>query len=168
MKKTKIGQKTETEYYSFFDDEYSNEPLTPAVAGNSELTQILSADRFGHRAEKYFNLFKKIFAFVPGVLFLHFAVPATIAFGFGIWGAFFFSAGSFMVWAGIGDLKNKKHCLLPLSVMLISLLFSLPVAFLPVNLVLYYLYFYACALPLIFAAPIITKGLIDKNEKNES
>lgn len=169
MKKTKTEQKSENEFYSFFENEFSNERFTLAVAGNSELNQTVSAAaRFESQADKYFGYFKKIFSFVPGILFLHFAVPATIEFGFGIWGVFFFLAGSFMVWAGIGDLKNKNHWLLPLSVILTALLFSFPFAFLPINFVPYYLYFYACVLPLLFAAPILAKGLIDKYEENEN
>lgn len=168
MKKTKTEQKSENEFYSFFENEFLNEPFTLAVAGNSKLNQTVSATRFESQADKYFGYFKKIFSFVPGVLFLHFAVPATIEFGFGIWGVFFFLAGSLMVWAGIGDLKNKNHWLLPLSVILTALLFALPIAFLSLNNSLYYLYFYAGVLPLLFAAPILAKGLIDKYEENEN
>lgn len=165
MKKTKTEQRVETAFKDFFDGENSNQTNFPMFAGNRKVEQIFSAPKTAWTADKYFDWFKKLFAFLPGVLMLHFAAFAVFEFGFGIWGLFWIAAGFFMVWAGIGDLKNNKHFLLPLSVFAVSLIFALPVALLPANLLSGYIYFYICILPVLFVTPILTKNYLDKETK---
>ena len=168
MKKTKIEQRIENAFNAFFETECSNNNSSIVIAENNALTPPLASEQFKQNTDKYFDYFKKIFSFVPGVLFLHLAAPAALEFGFGLWLLFWLAAGIFMVWAGIGDLKNKKHFLLPLSVMATAIVFALPFGVLPAHLINYYVYFYIGVLPLLFIAPILTKGLIEKNERNES
>lgn len=166
MKKTKIEQRIENAFDAFFDDENLSEPNALTFAGNQEIGQIFSNPKKARTADKYFDWFKKLFAFLPGVLILHFAVFALLEFGiFGIWGLFWIAAGVFMVWAGIGNLTDKKHFLLPLSVISVSFIFALPVTLLPVNLADIYVYFYICILPLLFITPILTKNYLDKETK---
>jgi hypothetical protein len=61
-------------------------------------------------------------------------------------------------------LKNKKHIWLPISVMLVGLIFSLPFYFLPVISFIYYLYAYIGILSLLFIAPILVKGWLETNK----
>ncbi len=167
MKKTVINERFENVIEAFFNNENSPELSAVTCAGSRELVQTQAPAKFARSADKYFGYFKNLFSFVPGVLFLHFAVPSTIVFGFGLWGLFWFTAGIFMVWAGIGDLKNKKHLLLPLSVIMTALIFALPFGLLPAYLLNYYIYLYIGILPLLFTAPILTKGLLEKNERSK-
>lgn len=163
MKKTKIEQRIKNAFNAFFEDEFSDEQTSLTVSGNQEIAQTFATTDISQKADKYFGLFKKVFSFLPGVLFLHLAVPATIMFGLSIWGLFWFAAGIFMVWSGIGDLKNKKHFLLPLSVVFVALIFSIPFIISPFSLSNYYNYFYIGILPLLFIAPILVKNYIKEN-----
>ena len=160
MKKAKFAQRVENAYAAFFEDNNFNEPNSLVFAGSREIAQTSAATQLSQTGDKYFALFKKIFLFLPGTLFLHFAVPASIVFGFGIWGVFWLAAGTFMVWAGTGDLKNRKHILLPFVVMLTALIFSIPFAFISIELANYYGYFYIGILPLLFIAPILVKNYL--------
>lgn len=163
MNKTKIDQRIENDFNAFFDNEFSGDSTVLTFSGNQEIAQNFTATEVSQKADKYFGLFKKVFSFVPGVLFLHLAVPATVIFGFSIWGLFWFAVGIFMVWSGIGDLKNKKHFLLPLSVIFVALIFSVPFLISPFNSSDYYNYFYIGVLPLLFIAPILVKNYIKEN-----
>jgi hypothetical protein len=166
MKETKLKKRIENAFNAFFE----NELLQNTAIVTAENQSLISPApvRFEKNADKYFGYFKKLFAFAPGVLLLHLSVPATLMFDFSLWSLFWFVAGMFMVWAGIGDLKEKKHLLLPLSVIVAGLIFAAPFEFLPASFASYYVYFYIGILPLFFIAPILTKGLIDKYETSEN
>lgn len=164
MKKVKTEERFENVVEAFFNHESSPEYAAMIAAEHRELAQTPPPVPFAQTADKYFDYFKNIFSFIPGVLFLHFVVPASIVFGLSLWGLFWLAAGIFMVWAGIGDLKKKKHFLLPLSVILISIIFALPFGLLPTHLLSYYIYLYVGILPLLFVAPILMKGWLEKDE----
>lgn len=168
MKKTKFEQRIKNALSAFFDDEPFEKHSTLIVVENRELTQPVFAEQLRSHADKNFGYFKKLFSFVPGVLFVHLAAPAAMEFGFGVWALFFFLAGSFMIWAGIGNLKNKNHLLVPSAVILTALIFAAPFKFLPANLSGYYTYFYICVLPLLFIAAISAKGWVDKFEDSRA
>lgn len=165
MKKTKIEQRIENALDAFFDNENFTESNALMFAGDQKIEQPFSASQITQTADKYFNRFKKVCAFLPGVLILHFAAITLVEFVFSVWELFWIAAGFFMVWAGIGDLKNKSYLLLPLSVFSVSLIFALPVALLPKNLADIYVYFYICILPLLFITPILTKNYLDKENQ---
>lgn len=164
MKKIKLEERFEKAVNAFFEDENLNEQNAIALCESQQFAQISPAENLARTADKYFTLFKRIFAFLPGVLFLHLLMPGIFTFGFSIWTLFFLVSGIFMVWAGLGDLKNKKHIWLPISVMLVGLIFSLPFYFLPVSSFTYYVYIYIGILPLLFIAPILTKNWLEINE----
>lgn len=164
MNKTKLEERFEKAVNAFFESETLMEQNAIAVIENQELAQISPAENLAQTADKYFTLFKRIFAFLPGVLFLHLMMPGIFTFGFNIWSLFFLVSGIFMVWAGLGDLKNKKHIWLPISTMLVGLIFSLPFYFLPPSSFSYYVYFYIGILPLLFIAPILVKGWLEESK----
>jgi hypothetical protein len=162
MKKTKLEERLQNAVNAFFADENLTEQNALTIIESQELAQISPADNLTQTADKYFTFFKRIFAFLPGVLFLHLLMPGIFVFGFNLWSLFFLVSGIFMVWAGLGDLKNKKHLLLPLSVMVVGLIFALPFYFLPPTSFSYYVYFYIGILPLLFVAPILVKSWLDE------
>lgn len=163
MKKTKIEQRTENTFDAFFGDVDFDKEISMTRFRHDEGIQTSAQESFYPKADKYYDLFKKIFSFLPGVLLLHMIVPAFLVFGFHVGGLFWIASGIFMVWAGIGDLRNKKHLLLPLSVILVALIFSVPLAVLPRGPEDYYIYFYAGILPLLFITPILLKGYLKEN-----
>lgn len=163
MKETKLEERFEKAVNAFFENENSHEQNSIALFENQEIAQISPAENLAQTADKYFTLFKRIFAFLPGVLFLHLMMPGIFTFGFSLWTLFFLVSGIFMVWVGLGDLKNKKHIWLPTSVMILGLIFSLPFYFLPVNSFSYYVYAYIGILPLLFIAPVLVKGWLEES-----
>lgn len=169
MKRTTIKDRTKKAIDTFFEDENSSEFSVSAISGSGELIQQSTLEIIEQRADKVWDLIKKIFIFAPGVLFLHLTVGSVLTFvhmiGFTPMMIFMLLAGSFMVWTGLGDLKNKKHLLLPLSVVSLSLLLGIPFTFLSPDLISYYIYFYICSLPLFFIAPILTKSYLDRTNR---
>jgi hypothetical protein len=161
MKKTKLEERFQNAVNAFFADENLTEQNALAVIENQEIAQISPTENLAQMADKYFTFFKRTFAFLPGVLFLHLSMPAVFLFGINIWALFWIGSGIFMVWAGLGDVKDKKHIFLPLSVMLVGSIFALPFCFLPPSFS-NYLYFYIGILPLLFIAPILTKSWLDE------
>jgi hypothetical protein len=165
MNETKLKDRIKNAAEALFADEPKNEPDSLAFVGNTQLTQIPQTSNLEQIADKYWGVFKKAFAYFPGILFLHISAVSTVEFGISIWGLFWILAGIFLVWAGIGDLKKTKHLLMPLSALLIGFIFALPFAFLPFDIVVnLYNYIYIGILPLLFIAPILTKSYLDKNE----
>lgn len=163
MKKTKLEERFEKAVNAFFENEISNEQNALAVIENHEIAQISPAENMAQKADKIFTLFKRIFAFLPGVLLLHMLMGGIFLFGINIGAFFWMLAGIFMVWAGLGDLKNKKHLWLPISSVLVGLVFSLPFYFLPPTSFSNYVYFYIGILPLLFIAPILVKGWLEND-----
>lgn len=164
MNKTKLEERFKKAINAFFENETFTEQNALAAIEHQEIAQISPAENLAQKADKYFTFFKRIFAFFPGVLFLHLSMPGIFLFGINRWEFFWIYAGIFLVWAGLGDLKNKKHIWLPISVMLTGLVFALPFYFLPPSYFSYYIYLYIGILPLLFVAPILVKGWLGKSE----
>lgn len=115
--------------------------------------------------DKYFDWFKKLFAFLPGVLILHFSVFALLDFGiYGIRVLFWIAAETFMIWAGIGDLKNKKH--FAALIRHFSFFRFRPARNFASGKLSFRLHkFLFLHLPLLFITPILTKNYLDKETK---
>ena len=97
MKETKLEERFEKAVNAFFENENSHEQNSIALFENQEIAQISPAENLAQTADKYFTLFKRIFAFLPGVLFLHLMMPGIFTFGFSLWTLFFLVSGIFMV-----------------------------------------------------------------------
>lgn len=167
MKKTTIKERAEKAVNAFFEAE-RNEPNDLTVVGNTAIISNEATTEFSQKADKYYSTFKKIFLFFPGVLMLHIAsVSFPLLYNeIGITSEmlFWFAAGIFMTWAGIGDLKNIKHSFIPLSVILLGIMTGSILNFLPISAFEYSLLLF----PLFFIAPILTKNAVDKFEENET
>ncbi len=140
MRKTKIKQRIENVFNAFFDEKSDGE-ISLTYANKSSPATSISSENLTQRADKWIEIFKKAFLFLPGILILHLACVAAVSFyrdfGINFQMIFWFVSGVFMVWAGLGDLKNKKHLLLPLSVILSITPFALLFSFLSANAIEY-------------------------------
>lgn len=180
MKKTKLNERFEKAFNAFFENESQHQPNALAVLQNQELAQVSPSENLVQTADKYFDWFKKIFLFVPGVNILYFLTlfttfvvvsnefPLSINLGM----IFYLIAGIFITMAGIGDWRKKEHLALPASVILVGTtlgtIFGLIQLYFPqftkllfndnVPLFLYFM-------PLAFIAPILVKGWLE-SEKN--
>ena len=168
MKEIKTKERFENAFNAFFADE-SNEPNAMATTANTAIISGAAPLKFSQKADKYYEIFKKLFLFFPGVLMLHLASISYAIFydaiGVNFWMLFWFASGSFMTWAGIGDLKNKRHLLIALPIILLGLTVGFSQSFFSSNA---FQFLFAMILPLSFIAPILTKSAIDKFEENES
>ena len=166
MKQAKFEERIENAFDSFFDDGSSaNDKMN--FVGDSTLLKVEKTFGFNEKADEYFAAFKKIFLFLPGVLILHLASFATVHFykDFGInsWMLFWFASGIFMTWAGIGDLKNKKHALIPASIIFVATVLAITGSFLLPQNFEYSFYLF----PLLFIAPVLVKSWIDESSRGK-
>ena len=185
MKNNTFDVSLEKEINSFFAEEspLGNSQIT-LWETSSEIVSQAPAEEGAATAEKLKQidgLFRKVFAFFPGTQILYllgafwtFAsiyAPQNLPGIFSFWAFFWLFAGTFMTWAGLGDLKNKKHLFLPASSLatgtILGLFFGLAAKIfpgfqqfiwgdLPVFLLLF---------PLAFIVPILVKSLLDKEEQ---
>ncbi len=160
MKKTKI----ENNFNAFFDAENFSEKAL-IIARDSALLKGEKTSRMIEKADEYFTLFKKMFLFLPGVLILHLATFAAVNFyqdiGLNLWMLFWFASGIFMTWAGIGDLRNKRHWLIPASVILSAAIIAGLGNWLSPDNSEYSFYL----MPLLFIVPVLVRSLADQVDK---
>lgn len=169
MKKTKIEQRMENAVNAFFETE-NRAGETALVYGNqTAILQNEANEEFAEKSDKRFDFFKKAVLFLPGTFVLFFATLASVFFykdlGVNFWTLFWLASGGFMVWAGLGDLKNKKHLLLPLSVVSVALTLAIGFGFLPesVQPQMFFehsIYFF----PIALIVPFLVKSRINGQE----
>jgi hypothetical protein len=165
MKKVKIDQRIENAFNAFFETENDKTLTALTYGGETALVQDVSIETFTQKADKWFGIFKKVFLFLPGTFLLFFATLSSVffydIFGVNLWMLFWLASGSFMIWAGLGDLKNKKHLLMPLSVFSITLVLAILLSFLPESLQPSGFFEYSIYLfPLALIAPILVKNYL--------
>jgi hypothetical protein len=168
MKDTKLKERFENAFEAFFNDEII-ERHSMVVAGDKSLSQQFQNSELSEKADKVYGFFKKVFLFLPGVLIMHFA-SISFALFFGYEGVnlslrvFWIAAAIFMIWAGIGDLRNKKHLLIPLPPLVLGLAIGTSLNYLGLGFFSYVF----LLLPLFFITPILTKDAIDVWSENKN
>ncbi len=171
MKKTKIEQRVKNAVNAFFDHDQENFAEDSLIlAGDSTLLKPEMAARINEKGDLLVKILKRAFLFLPGAFYLFFGTISVLSFEFfwdkpwAILAAFLI--GSFMTIFGIGNIKNPKHLMIPLSIvavgmtafLLFSTLGNLKYVF------AYGIYFFPIALVVSFLA----KNLADQtdDEKN--
>ena len=150
----------------FFEETSISEMDSLVFAGNQDIAPMLKNPSAKKATDKYWGYIKQLIAFVPGVWFIHVFSFGVFQFEVGLWSIFFLVAGIVMIWMGMGDLKNKKHFLLPLSSLLVGLVFAIPFSFLsPASIASIYIYVYLGIFPLMFMAPVFSKGILEYYEE---
>lgn len=169
MKKIKIEEKIENSVNAFFETGEKSESSL-AYAADSSLIQNNESVTFTNKFDDSFSKFKKVLLFLPGVFLLYSTSLASVFFykdlGFTFWMAFWFVLGSAMIWAGLGDIRNKKHFLMPASVAALSFALALAFSFLPESVqpsifLNYSIYIF----PFALIVPVLVKSLLDKAEE---
>lgn len=170
MKKTKLKHRIENAVNAFFENDrenYVENKLT--LAGDSRLLKQETAARFNEKGDVLVKTLKRTFIFFPGVLYLFFGALNILAFDF-LWNPLavlaVFLIGSFMTIFGIGNLKNPKHLVIPLSISVVGVAaFTIFSMFGGLKSVFEYgIYFF----PLALIAPLLAKSLIDKTDETEN
>lgn len=186
MNKIKTETKPEKSDNSFFESENSTENQVLDLVNSSKLSKTE-----GVTNNLLLTLIKQVFLFLPGTFLLYligfigafilidsFSVqePAEI-FGmrsvplqilvFGIIALF----GTLMTWFGLGDIKNKKHSAIPLSILatggilaaiskILTDLFGFTGLFEAMN------YYFIYLFPLVLVVPVLVKGWVDRKTED--
>ena len=167
MKKTKFKQRIKNAATAFFDNEqekYGENGLS--FVGESGLLKQETAARFNEKGDVLVKILKQAFIFFPGVFYLFFGTLMVFSFEF-LWSnplaiLAAFLIGSFMTIFGIGNVKNPKHLVIPLSIVAVGITaFSSFTMFGKLMYIFEYgIYFF----PLALIVPFLAKSLADKTD----
>lgn len=135
MKKRRIEKRLANAVQAFLAEEKNYEFQPLAVRSSGSVLTLKENKAVTEKLEDWIAFLKKAFLFLPGTFILYFTTFAAVYFhqtmGFTWQMAFWFSAGGFMVWSGLGELKNFKHLVIPASIVAFSLFLSVIFSFLP-------------------------------------
>lgn len=194
MRKTKVEDKSEKSFDSFFESETTDENNSLSFTNNSNTLRLESNENFTKQTNSFLNLLKQILFFLPGTFLLYFLgfVSATLLMNvfiflppdtlppsepveiLGITSTFIQIIllgtlgvlGVFMTWFGLGDIKNKKHFSIPLSIIFTGAIIALFVkaikALFGGGFIEEFDKYFIYLLPLILIIPILIKGLVDR------
>ena len=126
MKKTKFKQRINNAVNAFFDDEqeaFGENGLS--FARDSALLKPEPAAQFNEQGDRLVKILKRAFLFLPGALYLFCGTLSVLSFEF-YWDKPFailaaILIGSFMTIFGLGNLKNAKHLVIPLSIVAVGI-----------------------------------------------
>ena len=164
MKKTIFEQRTDHVFQAFFDEDCENfNEKSLTYAHDPALTAQKSSGQFNEKGDRLVKILKHVFLFLPGVFYLFFGTLMAFEFEFFRANPFAllmaFAIGSFMTIFGIGSLKNPKHLVIPISIVIIGAatfyFFSMLGG--PKYVFQYGIYFF----PLALIAPFLLKSLFD-------
>jgi len=187
MRKTKVEDKFEKTFDSFFDQENPDENQALSFAGSTKLLTIEADEDFSGKHKFFLNVLKQIVLFLPGTFILYFVgfvgaiifadifiiqrplatLPPSAPFQIillGILGLL----GTFMTWLGLGDIKNRKHLAIPASIILTGAILGVilkaleNVSDLAVKLLEEFNHYFIYLLPLVLIVPVLTKSWVDK------
>ena len=125
--------KTENQSDTFFDSEKTDENKSLRFVGNAEILKL--EDNPADEPKSFHNVLKQIFLFLPGAFLLFYTsfaaamiaaeivvfrrpaanLPDDYPLQFALIGAVII-LGTLMTWFGLGDLKNRKHFVIPASI----------------------------------------------------
>lgn len=167
MEKTTYKDKTESDFDAFFDEERFRQ--RDFLAERSEFSPSKTAAPSEDAAlfETILGWSKKIFLFLPGAFLLYMLAFTAVFFlpfhGLTFPMLFWLAASGFMVWAGLGDLKQTKHLLIPASIFLPAALIAFLASFLPDRWQVEFTFWYSIYLfPIFLVVPVLTKDWLDR------
>ena len=167
MRITKIRERIRNAADALFDcgaGVYDENALS--CAEGAALLSDESAAQIHEKADIILKILKRAFVFLPGSLYLFFA--SMFGFSYQVFREnpltifVVFLIGGFMTIFGIGDIRNPKHVLIPISIVAVGLTaFSLFAAVGQLSRLLDYgIYFF----PVALVVSVLAKNLADTNE----
>lgn len=163
MKKTKFKQRINNAVSAFFaeaPETFGETSIT--LATDAALLKPETAAQINEKGDRLIKILKRAFLFLPGALYLFFGTLTIFSFDF-LWSPvsalIIFMIGSFLTIFGLGSLKNPKHLLIPVSIVLVAIttfwLFSTIGG-------LKFVFEYGIYLfPLALIVPVLVKNLIE-------
>lgn len=185
MKKVKLGTRIDKAVNAFFEDENLKENSALDFAGNAKMSEITNNEDLIEPRNSYKNFLKQAFLFFPGTFFLFYiSLGITLALKdilvfldrprFFSKDLFFVCLVTllsfFMTWIGLGDLKNKKHLIIPASIILsgvvIGVIVNLTENISAISRGIIHDFGYAVWLfPIALILPFLAKGWVDRRAK---
>ena len=175
MQKTKIKQRIENAIDAFFDDEISTNNNSLTFSGESGLLKEQLSEAFTEKADVFVKILKQVFLFLPGtfVLFSLSLIAVFLVLNPSLGTTLLHSErlvlvmiiSAFMTTFGLGSLKNRRHLIIPASILLVGSAVGAVVALSGggVNFIdTYAMYF----LPLALITPVLAKSWIDSKCKD--
>jgi len=190
MRKVKLDNQSEKSAEAFFDNQNPDENKALSFAGSANILEIEKENSFTGEPKSFINLLKQVFIFLPGTFLLFFTsfgaaiilmeiivyrrafetLPDDFPFQFALIGLIVF-LGTFMTWFGLGDLKNRKHFAIPVSLIISGAIIGVVVkaaasisdfADRMLDDFSYLIYL----LPLALIVPILAKSIIDRKTED--
>ena len=190
MRKVKLDNQSEKSAEAFFDNQNPDENKALSFAGSANILEIEKENSFTGEPKSFINLLKQVFIFLPGTFLLFFTsfgaaiilmeiivyrrafetLPDDFPFQFALIGLIVL-LGTFMTWFGLGDLKNRKHFAIPVSLIISGAIIGVVVkaaasisdfADRMLDDFSYLIYL----LPLALIVPILAKSIIDRKTED--
>ena len=186
MKKTAFKDKTQDTFDAFFDTERFHENAALQNFDNSSAPSKIEKELFARDRQPVFNFLRQAFLFFPGTYFLYFISMGTgivltewllgnrdLTFHRNIIYMYLFGLLTvFMTWLGLGDLKNKKHFVIPASIISAGAIIGAAVGLTEnifwISRKITMDFEYAILLfPIGLVVPFLAKGLVDREKPGE-
>ncbi len=190
MRKVKLNIESEKSANASFDSENPDENEALSFAGSAKMSEIKKDEGFADEHKPFVNILKQVFLFLPGTFLLFFmsygaaiifmeivvyhrpveTLPNDFPLQFALIGLIVI-LGTSMTWFGLGDIKNRKHFAIPVSLMITGAIigavvkataniFDLADRMLDDFSYLIYL------LPLALIIPILAKTIVDRKTED--
>jgi len=126
MKKVKFEERLQNAASAFFAAEANENANDLVFANSSVVLQKAETFCFTEKVKVWSNSARQIFLFLPGTFLLYFSTLSSLFFypdlGFTSEMLFFLLSGSFLCLVGLGNIRNIKNLLIPISIVCFSLI----------------------------------------------
>jgi hypothetical protein len=190
MRKVKLDTKSGKCSDTIIDKKVSAENEALNFAGGVNMSEIEAEEVYTGKHKSFISLLKQVFIFLPGTFLLFFmsfgaaiiameivvfrrpleTLPDDFPFQFALIGLIIL-LGTFMTWFGLGDIKNRKHLAIPVSLIVTGAITGAVVkaaasisdlADRMLDDFSYLIYL----LPLALIIPILAKGVVDRKTED--
>lgn len=192
MRKVKLDAKSEKSANAFSGIENSDQNAALSSAHSAKILGLKKENSFTGEHRSFINLLKQVLLFLPGTLLLFFmsfgaaiifmeivvyrrafeTLPDDFPFQFALIGLIIF-LGTLMTWFGLGDIKNRKHFVIPASLMITGAVIGAVVkatasVFDLADKMLDNFSYLIYLLPFALIVPILAKGVVDRKTEEAS
>ncbi|HEX8197417.1 MAG TPA: hypothetical protein VF571_14580 [Pyrinomonadaceae bacterium] len=186
MRKVKLDSKAEKFTDAFVDGENSPENAVLSSVNGAKILELEKENSFMGEHKSFINPLKQVFLFLPGTFLLFFmsfgaaiifmeivvyrrafeTLPNDFPFQFALIGLIIL-LGILMIWFGLGDIKNRKHFVIPVSLMISGAMIGAVVkatasVFDLADKMLDNFSYLICLFPLALIVPILAKSIVDR------
>jgi len=190
MRKVKLNDKSEKSADAFFDDENFPENEALNFADGAKMSKPETDKNSAGARKSFVNVLKQLFLFLPGAFLLFFmslaaamiaveiivfrraveTLPDDYPLQFALIG-FVILLGTLMTWFGLGDIKNRKHFVIPASIIVMGATFG---AIVRAGAKIYDFFdltlddfgFLIYLFPLALIVPVLAKGFVDRKSED--